>query len=324
MRDIEMDWDKPPSLNSSSIFESTAWPLTLTCATTEFKRRIEVAWPYGLTRYQPNMTVYYKSFEERSVANTGDDDMEMTSEHSTTSIDSTTGGWQVGAQLAGGSEGVSIGISAAYSRSWTTGTYKTDAVTIRTSCKSGYECRIETWTFHLSVVGNCRVKPLIVCGGSELNVCRIDLSRFPKQYSDYQARSCPLGSRGLRPYRHEACKVKMPILDQVGKPVTRMVRISEKFIPDDDEGEGSDKSGGGGGKTLKAVLKEDGWYRLDNGEWYDPGDGLYYGANGDSWYAKPGPQPDLSMFDVAMPRPRRSVERERKLVEIVFLDKPTF
>ncbi|KAM4062121.1 hypothetical protein HRG_008970 [Hirsutella rhossiliensis] len=332
-RDVRIDWGHPPTFDTNLVSEPTAWPWTMTCNPVEFKIRKEMAQPRPSkptsTPYQPNVTIYYTPYMENSIINMGDDDITFSVEQSTTSIDSTTEGWQIGAQLTAGAESVALGISAGYSKSWTTGNYKTKAVSIHTTCKPGYDCRIETWTFHLKISGSCKLRPIIVCG-AEIDACVGKFSRAPSnQFKAFGQKHCPSHPPN-QPYKFEACEVNTPIFDQVGKPLTRLVRISEKIIPESDDNEAT--------KALKAVAAEDGWYQLENGEWYDPKDDMYYGNNGDGWYSKPNmPKPDLSRFQEAAPARRgevgsarggvrraRSLVAARRRVEIVFLDKAGF
>ncbi|PHH81960.1 hypothetical protein CDD82_7447 [Ophiocordyceps australis] len=103
----------------------------------------------------------------------GSADSPLTFDSSVTSIQSSTEGWAAGAETSsylGLAPGFSTGIGwaslggVALDVTNTTLTSKqvfgsqwnTDGFTVSTSCKKGYSCRFETWTFHAHISGLCR------------------------------------------------------------------------------------------------------------------------------------------------------------------------
>ncbi|PHH85425.1 hypothetical protein CDD83_430 [Cordyceps sp. RAO-2017] len=283
-RNVHIDWEQPPSVNCSVNSEATAWPWTTGCLETVFTLQKQLARsPHagGLASH-PDVEVYIVPYVEKALMNVGDDDAIMTTEHSTASIDSTVKGWQVGAQLTSAYSG--IGISGSYSKVWTTGTYRTAAVSVQSTCKAGYDCRVETWTFHVRIVGYCRLVPFIRCD-AEADACQSSWTPETTQFVDFTRKHC--SSTGpSAPYRFEACEVTTPVLDHTGNPFTRLVRIARSM---------SDKSE----KPPRAINVdvEHGWFELDNGELYDAVDDTYYGNKYHLWYKKPeAPKPDLSIL----------------------------
>ncbi|PHH93160.1 hypothetical protein CDD83_16 [Cordyceps sp. RAO-2017] len=300
---FRIDWDKPPSASFNSMSEPTCFSWVTTCNPTYFSIRKKLVQRYPahpdsrqLVESKPNITVYFIPRVERGLINTGDDDISLLVEESTSTIDSTTSGWQIGAQIFGGvTAGVGyagIAISAGYSKSWTTGTSSSKGVSVHTTCRSGYDCRVETWTFHIKVSGHCQHQPIINCAG-EMDPCAKSWSTTCHQFETFRNKHC-YTCNPVSPYVHEACEVHTPVLDQVGMPFIRLVRIAEKIRPHAGAGE---RAGGADQRVAaKAIKEEDGWYQLDTGEWYDPKDGSYWGKRGQKWYYKPDePTPNLSI-----------------------------
>ncbi|PFH58622.1 hypothetical protein XA68_13439 [Ophiocordyceps unilateralis] len=295
MENIKIDWGKPPTNDMIMITEKTCGMWFWKCAETKFKvkktmvRKFpQTPGSWRLMESTPDVKAYFIPRVERGVMNMGEDDIFFSADESTSTVDSNTEGWQIGAQIFGGLGSAGVSVSAANSKSWSAGKSLTKGVSIQTTCRAGYDCRIETWTFHLRVTGYCQLRPVIDCDG-EINACRTDWGQECDQFDHFRHRHC-LTCDSASPFFHEKCQVQTPILDQAGRPFSRLVRISERIASLGSEGESRRPV------AAKAVKFEDGIYQLESGEWYDDKDDTYYGNLDDKWYHKPDvPKPDLTL-----------------------------
>ncbi|RDA85256.1 hypothetical protein CP532_2327 [Ophiocordyceps camponoti-leonardi (nom. inval.)] len=312
LENINIDWGKPPTNVMRLVTENTCAVWFVRCVKTEFKINKMLVPRYPLSpgsrhqiEYNPEITAYFIPRVENGVMNLGDDDISFSAEESTSTVDSTSEGWQIGAQIFGGSGSAGVAVSAGFSKTWSLGKGKTKGVSIQTTCRSGFDCRIETWTFHLRLTGYCQLRPVIDCNG-EIDPCRGEWGLTCSQYNDFRHKYC-LTCDSASSFFHEKCQVQTPILDQAGHPFTRLVRISERMASWVGTGNESVKANQEAITSIstattttttatpaKAINFEDGLYELDSGEWYDPKDDTYYGKLDAKWYHKPGtPKPNL-------------------------------
>ncbi|RCI12532.1 hypothetical protein L249_1184 [Ophiocordyceps polyrhachis-furcata BCC 54312] len=300
LENITIDWGKPPTNAMHLVTESTCAVWFVQCIKTNFKMNKVLVPRYPVSpgsrhqmEYKPEITAYFIPRVENGVMNLGDDDISFSAEESTSTVDSTSEGWQIGAQIFGGGGGsAGVAVSAGFSKTWSLGKGKTKGVSVQTTCRSGFDCRIETWTFHLRVTGHCQLRPVIDCNG-EIDPCHGEWGLTCSQYNDFRHRHC-LTCDSASSFFHEKCQVQTPILDQAGHPFTRLVRISERMANNESVNDNPDLST----TPAKAINFEDGLYELDSGEWYDPKDDTYYGKLAAAkWYHKPAgtPKPNLNV-----------------------------
>ncbi|PHH67456.1 hypothetical protein CDD81_70 [Ophiocordyceps australis] len=298
-RSVNIDWNTPPIALIDPQTEKSCASWGATCWNVYFNIRKRLVDKYLVDPFNnskvvsaPKISIYYNPLVEKSVVNIGDDDLSMSVEESKTSIDSTTKGWQIGAQISVGTgPGVSasVGVSGSYSSSHTTGNWDTKGVSISSVCKPGHDCRIETWTFHLRVEGHCRLEPIIHCAG-DMDPCRRDWSPTCQQFEDYRHRHCLTSDGAVEPYRYEPCEVTTPVLDQAGRPFTRIVRISQDIATLDSQAKQKQK-------RPKAVKKYSDYYELENGNFYNEDRNMWWDFASQSWVRAQGrPKPDLSKF----------------------------
>ncbi|PHH81327.1 hypothetical protein CDD82_1028 [Ophiocordyceps australis] len=316
-RNVRIDWNTPPRAYIDGQFEKSCPNWAFTCWYVGFSiRKLLVDKylfdPFNKTKIvsRPNISIYYNPLVEKSVVNMGDDDLSMSVEESKTSIDSTTKGWQIGAQISlGAGQGVSasVGVSGSYSSSQTTGNWDTKGVSVSSVCKPGHDCRIETWTFHLKIEGHCRIEPIVNCAGP-MDPCRRDWSQTCQQFEDYRHRHCLTNDDAVEPYKYEPCEVTTPVLDQAGRPFTRIVRISQDIASVHDEAKKQ------GERIAKAVKKYSDYYKLDNGKYYNEENDMWWNFASQSWVRVKGrPKPDLSRFKgKAKPRGSGKEHGEKK------------
>ncbi|RDA93540.1 hypothetical protein CP533_3974 [Ophiocordyceps camponoti-saundersi (nom. inval.)] len=303
LENINIDWGKPPMNAMDLVTENTCAAWFVRCMKTKFRinKMLVPRYPISpgsrhLIEYNPEITAYFIPRVENGVMNLGDDDISFSADESTSTVDSTSEGWQIGAQIFGGIGSAGVAVSAGFSKTLSAGKSQTKGVSIQTTCRSGFDCRIETWTFHLRVTGHCQLRPIIDCNG-EIDPCRAEFGLTCSQYNDFRHKYC-LTCDSATSFFHEKCQVQTPILDQAGHPFTRLVRISERmasWVGGNDSVKAAQETAASA-TPAKAINFEDGLYELDSGEWYDPKDDTYYGKLDAKWYHKPGmPKPNLNV-----------------------------
>ncbi|RDA96107.1 hypothetical protein CP533_1803 [Ophiocordyceps camponoti-saundersi (nom. inval.)] len=183
-----------------------------------------------------NVTVFAKRQVLRRVRNLQETMVTAGSEKSTVTIDSTTTGWTVGAQLMAGHlqpvgllfAQTGLTISASYSSHTTTGTQYSVTERNGFSCPPGYDCRSEAWTSYVRLSGPCIDRHKLTCNTKALYPCdfntpelwhnKVDEMWHCPQISSWREKHC-----GAVRY----CEVVTPITDADGKPV-----ITEVFLSD--------------------------------------------------------------------------------------------
>ncbi|RCI09466.1 hypothetical protein L249_3655 [Ophiocordyceps polyrhachis-furcata BCC 54312] len=187
-----------------------------------------------------NVTVFAKRQVLRRVRNLQETMVTAGSEKSTVTIESTTTGWTVGAQLMAGHlqpvgllfAQTGLTISASYSSHVTTGTQYSVTERNGFSCPPGYDCRSEAWTSYVKLAGPCIDRHEVTCNSQSLSPCdfttadqwrdKVNSMWHCQQISSWREKNC-------NPVRH--CEVVTPIMDADGKPVVTEVFLSEP-IPD--------------------------------------------------------------------------------------------
>ncbi|RDA88749.1 hypothetical protein CP532_4099 [Ophiocordyceps camponoti-leonardi (nom. inval.)] len=182
------------------------------------------------------VTVFAKRQVLRRVRNLQETMVTAGSEKSTVTIDSTTTGWTVGAQLMAGHlqpvgllfAQTGLTISASYSSHTTTGTQYSVTERNGFSCPPGYDCRSEAWTSYVKLSGPCVDRHKVTCNTKALYPCefntaeqwenKVDDMWHCPQISSWREKHC-------NPVRY--CEVVTPITDADGKPVVTEVFLSE-------------------------------------------------------------------------------------------------
>ncbi|OAQ69676.1 hypothetical protein VFPPC_13239 [Pochonia chlamydosporia 170] len=214
---LKVDHQNPPYADTDKYWEGTCIQNWGKCPNLGKYRRNWIV--------NGNATAFYTANVETSTVNLGQKDSKMVLTTSTSTTESTTKGWTIGAKLSGtvGEDGTSAGaeISASYSETTTNGKTETRQVSHETFCEPGSECRIETWTFHAKIAGSCQWKPMLDCNGQH-DQCAEQLGGCA-QFDDVYRDNCLAG----RP--DDACEVQTPIYEQSGKPFTQIVLVSKKL-----------------------------------------------------------------------------------------------
>ncbi|KAF4583220.1 hypothetical protein GQ602_006364 [Ophiocordyceps camponoti-floridani] len=186
-----------------------------------------------------NVTVFTKRQVLRRVRNEQETAVSAGSEKSKVTIDSTTDGWSMGAQLTAGHfqpmgllfAQTGVTVSSTYSNHTTTGTQYSVVERNNFNCLPGYYCRSEAWTSYVKLSGPCVGRPKVVCNSEVLYPCEY---RTPESWQKKVPRrwQCPqmttYWKKACFPARY--CEVVTPIVDEEGKPIVTEV-FSSHPIP---------------------------------------------------------------------------------------------
>lgn len=203
--------------------ESTCLPWFFTC--TSVSLRLDQILQKGTAK------VSHTPIEEASLFNDTEDPATLAVEKSRAVTKSTTKGWTVGGQISGGggfgggvpgapTGNVGLQLSGSYSSAYTEGTTVTSTVRTIATCRPQHECKIETWTFHVTVTGECLSRPVFDCGGDNL-ACGKD-EHFCDQFKAFAKKQCKPEITD----KPRSCTVETPINKQSGEPLSRLVLIS--------------------------------------------------------------------------------------------------
>ncbi|PHH91776.1 hypothetical protein CDD83_10344 [Cordyceps sp. RAO-2017] len=140
-----------------------------------------------------------------------------TREKSSVTVESTTAGWTVGAQLslgtfdpARGGGGLGATISGSYSSQTTNGTQVTLGESDRIDCPPNYVCWIEAWVAYVRITGICQIFAMVACGGDSVDPCTTfdddrKLNNDCEQVTLWRDRVCRSKFRD--------CEVTTPLMD---------------------------------------------------------------------------------------------------------------
>lgn len=213
-----IDTMNPPFYDTEWAWEPTCIEYFGKCTHAAFFHR------HLLVEGKPDVT--YTSHIETAQVNSVHGESRLSMKSSTSVTDFTTTGWTIGAKLSiqGGTEEAKGGaeVSATYSNSATTSNTYTKEFVHEAPCDPGSECRIETWTFHVEVDGLCKSHGMINCRDFGTWDQCADPGRACAQFNNFYERNCLEIS-------NPACKVKTPVFDDTGKPVSHIVIVSESL-----------------------------------------------------------------------------------------------
>ncbi|KAH0592997.1 hypothetical protein MHUMG1_09244 [Metarhizium humberi] len=197
---------------------------------------------------------YYIAHVETTAVNPGPGNKasKMTMSSSTTTSQVDTKGWTVGIKLTGTvSTGVVPGAPSAnggveISGSYTDTTMKTDSttktVTREEECEVGYECRLETWTFHLDIHAKPRVDgafqlwDLINGYGKEIPTCSMPknyrgCTQFTQRIDEWCKEETLPGGAIYIPAKQEEVHIKAPVFEANGyQTFTRIVKVFNPIV----------------------------------------------------------------------------------------------
>lgn len=214
--------DNPPKYKSDEISEPTCFAYVGSCNPTYF--HLQHSFINGTARAS------YITQVEHGIHNIGNTDVKLTVTQSTAVALGTTKGWNIGAKytISGDIVGTKNGleISGGYSESKSETVTTTRTIASEVVCRPGYACEIQTWTFHVQVEGYCKTRPIINCGG-EYDACE-KATNICSQYFDYFNKFC--SKKKLAATTH--CKSQTVINDASGKPLTKLVLVSNKIVMD--------------------------------------------------------------------------------------------
>ncbi|PHH90108.1 hypothetical protein CDD83_4482 [Cordyceps sp. RAO-2017] len=304
-RNFVFNWDNAPwkreflwdSSSSCGVWWSTWWTA---CGTASFYQEYKLVEQYLPSREARNLVKSAPQYHVHSVpvehaasdiSNKGQRDLEVTTEESLVKIDSTSEGWNVGAQVfggisapyAGGPNG-GISVSGGYSKDWTSGEYRTKGTKVTRHCPPGFHCTVQTWTYHVKFMGHCRVEPVIDCGGDR-RICEdrwSDIRNSCPAWRPFRNERCNLWGNGAARFYYEPCEVQTPIITQVGEPMSRRVYIEtelpshRKSMLDEDSRCGETPYYGEEQAPVATGEKSGSACKLNNGDWYDPEDRSYH------------------------------------------------
>ncbi|KID85444.1 hypothetical protein MGU_07306 [Metarhizium guizhouense ARSEF 977] len=212
----------------------------------------------------PNDTISKRAFYiphvETGDINPGPGDLKLSIAKSTMNSKMESKGWTVGARVAGtfgAKDGPSanVELSASYSDTTTTTKMQTVTTSHDASCKPGYECRLETWTFHIAVRARTRLLPYYqtwtAAGGhgAKTETCQMKQSvatceqfrQRLREWCDYSpevnnyAVAWNTWHKGVWPPapldRTEDIELKLPIAEANGNQLmSRVVLVSEPIM----------------------------------------------------------------------------------------------
>ncbi|EFY88767.1 hypothetical protein J3459_013814 [Metarhizium acridum] len=187
---------------------------------------------------------YYIAHVETSSVNPGPgtEKSKMTISSSTTTSQVDTKGWTVGVKLTGtvGKEGVASGLvelSGTYSDTTTKTDSTTKTVTREEWCEVGYECRIETWTFHMDihakprVNGNYQLWSVANQYGEEIPTCSMpknlrSCEQFTQRFNEWCTEEKLEGGAVHIPAKFDEVHIKVPVYEANGyQTFTRIVKV---------------------------------------------------------------------------------------------------
>ncbi|KAM3518161.1 hypothetical protein MY4038_010165 [Beauveria bassiana] len=199
---------------------------------------------------------YYIAHVETTAVNTrkkGEKDEKMVVTKSTTDIQVKTSGWTIGAKASGtgGKKDVAsatVEISGSYSNTQSDTSSRTTTVSREDNCPPGFECLLETWTFHLEVeakatlYSNWQLWALGYGYDEERHICDMephlrDCEQFTMRYDEWcDPNQSRVNSAGNFEWnlqtRQEIVKTNIPIYEENGyQPMSRIVLV---LIPIDD------------------------------------------------------------------------------------------
>ncbi|PQK15471.1 hypothetical protein BB8028_0005g09840 [Beauveria bassiana] len=187
---------------------------------------------------------FYIPHIEAAAINTGrNKDMALEITSSTTSTKTETKGWSIGAKIIGnfGKKDVAAGaveVSASYSDTKTTTNSDTKTVAYKGVCEPGYECRIETWSFHLNLNAVAGRDMFFQQWGSLMGyetkeLCSMHFTvKRCEQFTMRFDQNCQESSPGSRDYtlinKTKDVQLTVPIKEENGwQPMSRVVLVSE-------------------------------------------------------------------------------------------------
>ncbi|OAA58745.1 hypothetical protein ISF_06528 [Cordyceps fumosorosea ARSEF 2679] len=239
-----LSWDKsqPPSYEVGKEWQYTCAANILYSEQVQFWEKMWIL--DGYPEYPITKEAFYIPNVEAAAINTGrNKDMALESATSTTSTKTETKGWTIGAKAAGnfGKKDVAAGtveLSASYSDTKTTTNTETKTVTYKGVCEPGYECRIETWSFHLKLdatVVRAMYYQLWSLGlglGDEKYLCLMDpVLRTCDQFTSRFDPNCPQSGASITMFnRFKEVQLTVPIKEGNGlQLMSRVVLVSERL-----------------------------------------------------------------------------------------------
>ncbi|KID99211.1 hypothetical protein MAJ_04693, partial [Metarhizium majus ARSEF 297] len=194
----------------------------------------------------PNDTISKRAFYiphvETGDINPGPGDLKLSIAKSTMNSKMESKGWTVGARVAGtfgAKDGPSanVELSASYSDTTTTTKMQTVTTSHDASCKPGYECRLETWTFHIAVRARTRLLPYYqtwtAAGGhgAKTETCQMKQSVATCEQFSQRLREWECGRPRRSTDRTEDIELKLPIAEANGNQLmSRVVLVSEPIM----------------------------------------------------------------------------------------------
>ncbi|KID62491.1 uncharacterized protein G6M90_00g106400 [Metarhizium brunneum] len=197
---------------------------------------------------------YYIAHVETTAVNPGpgDTSSKMTMSSSTTTTQTDTKGWTVGVKLSGKVSGgaekpapqgeVGVEISASYSDTKTKTDSNTKTVTREEQCEAGYECRLETWSFHLDIHAKPRVDGFFQLWdsvndiGKEIPMCSMpkkarSCEQFKQRIDEWCTEKALPGGALYIPAKQDELHIKTPILETNGyQTFTRIVKVFNPIV----------------------------------------------------------------------------------------------
>lgn len=179
-----------------------------------------------------NVSVFVKREVLRRARNTLASPVTLTREKSLVTVDSTTEGWTVGAQLSGSYFGMpssqashfvqgAISVSASYSSHTTTGTQISVSDASSFVCAPNHVCRSELWTTYVRLTGVCQSHPTLSCHNWSADPCAADFLLACDQLRIWRNRFCKPQNRV------DECEIVTPVMEAGNKPYAVEVFFEE-------------------------------------------------------------------------------------------------
>ncbi|PHH59919.1 hypothetical protein CDD81_2378 [Ophiocordyceps australis] len=236
-------------------------------------------------------TVGYVSVPQTRFFNLNNDIVPIHTEEGTWTTRGTTEGWNAAASF----QAKGLSISSGYSSLQHESTTNISSLGISEICPSGFECRFETWFYHIDFDGQCQRKAVIqrfegtdICLWVKPRLLTSHPARAYlaersecQQYTEWAWKTCwePNGPEyGSRPVA--ACKLHLPIQESTTqKQLSTLVFVKEDYRTDP-------------AQTATEVPKateaaDDCVFKLNTGEWYDSFKDTYYNEAIQAWLSQP-------------------------------------